>query len=286
MSDRVIIEILGSGGAHTIPRPLCECKICSEARIKGGRYERTGPSVFIHGADILFDTPEEIKYQLNRSMIKNINACFYSHWHPDHTMGCRVWEYNRDPRMPRDQRGKVDIYLPERVNEDLITRGLIGGFNWMEKCQVIQRHIVRDNDSVTLGDAVVTPFRLAEEIAYGFDIRMQGKRILLLIDEVLNWVPDEHFQNADLVILQTGIMAMNPLTGERVIPADRSILQTEPSWQDTLVMAQRLKAKQTVFCHISEFYSLSYDDFCTLEKQLQLEERNIQFAYDGMKITL
>ncbi len=86
------IEILGSGGAITTPRPGCDCPVCIEARVKGVPYSRSGPSLFVHGPDVLIDTPEESKDQINRSRITRINACFYSHWHPDHVMGRRVWE--------------------------------------------------------------------------------------------------------------------------------------------------------------------------------------------------
>jgi len=35
--------ILGSGGAQSIPKPFCNCKNCSKARIKKIPYSRTGP---------------------------------------------------------------------------------------------------------------------------------------------------------------------------------------------------------------------------------------------------
>ena len=68
------VEILGSGGAVTIPRPGCSCRVCVEAREKGAPYARTGPSVFVHGPDVLIDTPEESKQQLNRSQVTRIGA--------------------------------------------------------------------------------------------------------------------------------------------------------------------------------------------------------------------
>jgi len=40
------------------------------------------PSIFVHGPNVLIDTPEEIKEQINRSRITEIQAGFYSHWHP------------------------------------------------------------------------------------------------------------------------------------------------------------------------------------------------------------
>ncbi len=86
------IEFLGTGGATTTPRPGCQCRVCIEARERGVPYSRSGPAVFVHGPDVLIDTPEEIKDQLNRAGIEHIEAGLYSHWHPDHTMGRRVWE--------------------------------------------------------------------------------------------------------------------------------------------------------------------------------------------------
>ena len=86
------IEFLGTGGASTTPRPLCDCRVCVEARTKGVPYSRSGPSVFVHGPDLLIDTPEEIKSQLNRSQVRRVAAVTYSHWHPDHTAGRRVLE--------------------------------------------------------------------------------------------------------------------------------------------------------------------------------------------------
>jgi len=41
------VEILGSGGATTTPRPGCMCRVCVEARAKGVPYARTDP----HGTE-------------------------------------------------------------------------------------------------------------------------------------------------------------------------------------------------------------------------------------------
>ena len=64
------VEILGSGGAVSTPRPACSCRVCAEARREGIPYSRGGPSLFVHGPDVLVDTPEDIKAQLNRSRIE------------------------------------------------------------------------------------------------------------------------------------------------------------------------------------------------------------------------
>jgi phosphoribosyl 1,2-cyclic phosphate phosphodiesterase len=69
------IEVLGSGGAVATPRALCGCRVCVEAAQQGPPFSRCGPSYFVHGPNILFDTPEEIRTQLVRSSIREINAC-------------------------------------------------------------------------------------------------------------------------------------------------------------------------------------------------------------------
>ena len=54
------LTILGSGGCMVIPRPLCACPVCRQAREKGIPYARSGPAAFLHDAGLLIDTPAEI----------------------------------------------------------------------------------------------------------------------------------------------------------------------------------------------------------------------------------
>ena len=54
------LTILGSGGCMAIPKPLCGCRVCREARVKGVPYSRGGPSAFLHDVNLLIDTPAEI----------------------------------------------------------------------------------------------------------------------------------------------------------------------------------------------------------------------------------
>jgi phosphoribosyl 1,2-cyclic phosphate phosphodiesterase len=150
------VEILGSGGATTTPRPGCACAVCAEARERGVPYARTGPSVFVHGPDAVFDTPEEAKLQLDRAELPEIAACFYSHWHPDHTMGRRVWETrNADFRgWPREAKRNLttDVYLPQQVAAD--HREYLGGWKhlaFMEERGWIRLHELADGDVVRSG---------------------------------------------------------------------------------------------------------------------------------------
>ena len=192
--ERVRVEILGSGGAATIPRPGCRCRVCVEAREKGGRFARTGPSTFVHGPNILFDTPEESKLQLERAGIGEIAACFYSHWHPDHTMGRRVWETrNGDFRTwPREAKRPLvtDVYLPEQVADDFRTwLGGMAHLEFMRDRGWIRIHELRDGETVEIGGVTVRPFRLAEDYVYAFELTEGGRRLLVAMDELNGWSP-------------------------------------------------------------------------------------------------
>ena len=104
-----------------IPKPLCQCHVCREARVKGRPYERTGPSAFIHDENILIDTPAEIAYQLNRSRIEQINHLIFTHLDPDHVEGFRVVEQiTLDFRTWEAYPNKcIRLLLPEQLHHSL-----------------------------------------------------------------------------------------------------------------------------------------------------------------------
>ena len=86
------LKIVGSGGMSQIPNPFCKCSICEEARIKRGRYERLGPSLYIEDIKMLVDTPEDIAVACDRQGLSDIKYLSISHKDPDHTRGMRIVE--------------------------------------------------------------------------------------------------------------------------------------------------------------------------------------------------
>ena len=111
--------ILGSGGCIVIPKPLCQCRVCQQARKKGVPYTRTGPSAFLHDINLLIDTPAEIASQLNRSHIRRIDYLILTHLDPDHVEGLRVVEQiTLDFRSWRAYPEKqICLLLPEQLGE-------------------------------------------------------------------------------------------------------------------------------------------------------------------------
>jgi phosphoribosyl 1,2-cyclic phosphate phosphodiesterase len=281
------IEFLGTGGAFTTPRAGCFCAVCEEAREKGVPYSRTGPGVYIHDLGVLIDTSEQINFQLNRARIAHINTCFYSHWHPDHTAGRRIWEMNIDWRHWPRQNNPTDIYLPAQVAVDFERfLGLQENLAYMQHMGALNLHTLTEGESVTLGNYQVTPFQVAETYVYAFMFAGEGRRILIAPDELVGWQPPEFVQGVDLVILPMGINEFDVWTGERRIPAEHPVLQTEATFRQTLAMLQQMQPKQAIMTHIEEPDGLGYDDYVRLEAKMQREGYPLKFAYDTMVVAV
>jgi phosphoribosyl 1,2-cyclic phosphate phosphodiesterase len=278
------VEVLGSAGALPTPRPGCECHVCAEAREKGVPYSRTGPGYFLHGPDVLIDTSEDIVHQLNRAGIVDIAAAFYSHWHPDHTMGRRVWESrNMDFRgwPPEAKKTRTTpVYLPQQVAEDFRTRlAAFEHLTYLAELRCVELIELRDGESVAIAGSSITPFRLAEDYVYAFLIEDGKTRVLLAPDETNGWEPSEALKGIDLAIVPMGICEFHPLTGERRIHADHPLLRLEATFDETVQIVQRLGARRTVLSHVEEMDGLSYDELKEIEGRL---ETRVEFAYDGM----
>jgi phosphoribosyl 1,2-cyclic phosphate phosphodiesterase len=280
----VKVEILGSAGAVPTPRPGCDCRVCAAAREHGGRHARTGPSVFLHGPNVLFDTPEESRLQLERAGIAQVEACFYSHWHPDHTMGRRLWEtMNSDFRAwPRRVRSVTPVYLPEQVAADFGRFiGLREHFGFLEERGWVRTIEVPDGERVEVGGWTIEPFRLAQDYVYAFEIAADGRRLLLALDELKGWEPPSSFAGVDLAVLPMGICEHDPFTGRRRIHGDHPLLRLEATLVETLGIVERLGAHRVVLAHIEEIDGLTYDDLVRLGLEL-----GVEFAYDGMVLEL
>jgi phosphoribosyl 1,2-cyclic phosphate phosphodiesterase len=280
------IEFLGTGGAIPIPKPGSEHRINVEAKEKGVPYSRTGPSIFVHGPNLLIDTPEESYLQLSRANISFVEHGIYSHWHPDHVMGRRVWEiFNKDFNEYPMRDRISDVYFPKQVAEDM--KRMLGSwdhFGYMEHIGAIRMHVLEEKETITLHDVAVTPVQLYEEYVYGFLLEEKDKRVFIAPDELYGWQPPANVVGMDVAILPMGIQEYDMETGEKRF--SRAFLERirEASFQDTLKIIAKLQAKKVILTHIGEMNKLGYDDLKELEVKLQAEGLPVTFAYDTMTL--
>lgn len=287
----VELEVLGSGGAYATPMPSATHPVDINAVVDGIPTARTGPSLFLHGPDILFDTPEESRFQLARAGIGHVAACFYSHWHPDHTMGRRVFEaLGYSETRERTRRHTTDVYLPAQVAVDARTRlALWDHLAFLQEQGYVRVHTIPEGESVRIDNGpeatMVTPIRLAEEYVYAFLVERAGTRILIAMDELVGWRPP-NLGPLDLAWLPIGIFEFHPRTGERRIPADHPLLQTEATFEETVSIARQLDARQFVFGHIEAPDGFSHSELAGFATDLQREGLPVTIAYDGLRISM
>lgn len=242
--------------------------------------------MFVHGPNILIDTPEESKEQLNRGSIKDISGCLYSHWHGDHVMGRRVWwSLNYDFGHVKPKHRKTSIYLPEQVAEDFkVHLGTWQQLSSLQEQGMVELITVSDGSSIDVAGVKIQPFRLTENYVYGFLFTEGIRRVLIIMDDMFQWKPSHEMLGVDLAILPMGVVEFNPLTGKRRMGKKHPVLVDEATLNDTLSVVHQLQAKQVVLSHIEEHDGLSHDDLRVLSERLQNEGLNIEFAFDSMRI--
>jgi len=285
----VKLIILGSGGATPIPRPGCQCNVCVEARVKGVPYMRSSASLYVSDVKLLFDTPEDVTYQMNREGVNDVDYIFYSHWHPDHTLGLRIVEKMYRFWLGTFVRGdkqlkKVKICALTKVMTDLYN--VYGTFlNYYMRLGLIEKISLENATSYQIRDYSVTPFEVlgSNVISTVFLIEHGNRKVVYAPCDVKPFPQDLRLRKPDLLILGE-VFPEGPLKEGITIPEDNPLRRELFSMEEALKLAKNLEAKKTIFTHIEEEWGKSYDDYKVIEGLYGRE--NIAFAYDGMKINL
>jgi len=203
--------ILGSGGATTIPRPGCQCRVCEQARIKGIPYSRSGPSLFIQDINLLFDTPEEIAVQLNRERITKVDYIFYTHWHPDHTLGMRIIERMNKfwlttfVKEATPWKRVTICALPEVIGDLKAISNRSGSFfDYYEKLNLTTMMSLEDRIPVKIKNIKVVPFRVSRGsagVSTVYMLQKDGRKVIYAPCDVKPFPSDKQLMGADLLII-------------------------------------------------------------------------------------
>ena len=277
------LHFLGTSGASLTPRPGCQCRVCTEARGKGPPYSRWGPALFIEDENILFDTPEEISLQLNRAGIKRVNHVFYTHWHPDHTFGKRLFEQlniNWRGLPGHSNLRTTPVYLPPQVKQDFEKHlSLMDHLTHMEGLKLITIQEIQEGEPVQIGSLTVKAIQMENPSLYVYLLTEGKKRVLLALDDTKGWKPDQDLTGVNLVVLETGWFEVDP-EGKLLVAPELPLRQEEASFEETLEILKTLQAKRAILTHIEEMNARTYGDYLELEKEYQ--ESRLTFAYDGL----
>ncbi len=281
------IEFLGTGGAIATPIPGAMDPMNVKARQLGPPYSRYGPCIYVHGPDLLIDTPEEARLALDRAGLAHIPNCIYSHWHPDHVLGRRIFELNREWGKWPGKPFVTQVYLPRQVALDArVHQGLYETLSYLQSRGLVRIHELRDGETITLNGVTVRPFRLAADYVYAFLLCQGDKRALIVPDELIGWQPPDTALGVDLAIVPTGVFEFNPTTGLRRIPAEHPLLKSEATFHQTIRIVERLRAKRVVFTHIEAADMVDHDELQELGRTMTAEGRygEVQFAWDTLRV--
>jgi len=269
-----------------IPKPLCECSVCKEARRKGGRYRRTGPSAFIHDEHVLIDTPAEVCEQINRCRLDRIDHLLFTHLDPDHVEGFRAVEQMAlDFRSWEAYPGKrIRLHLPEALDERIREIRSVYGplIDFYERQGFVEREAF--DETTRMGALLVTaiPVERGAQTAFVFVFEDARNRIVYAPCDIKPF-PEERpeVQHADLLVIQPGIFEEGLKHGFHY-PAEHVSRQTLYTFEETLALAGRISARQILFVHLEEYWNRGLDDYRALEETLP----NARFAYDGLTVRL
>jgi phosphoribosyl 1,2-cyclic phosphate phosphodiesterase len=269
-----------------IPKPLCQCRICREARLKGIPYSRTGPSAFLHDINLLIDTPAEITGQLNRTRIKKIDYLLFSHLDPDHIEGFRMVEHlSLDFRTWRAYPEKqVCLLLPEQLSKRLgkITSQYGSILDFYRESGFLRLELFSEKIKITGIDITAIPVDRGSQISFVYVFQKDGRRVVYAPCDIKPFPQHrDEVKNADILIIQPGIFEKGLKHGFRY-PDDHISRKNLYNFEQTLQMASELGARKTVFIHLEEYWNRSYDDYLALEADYQ----GVRFAYDGMQLRI
>ncbi|WP_195334870.1 MBL fold metallo-hydrolase [Paraclostridium bifermentans] len=278
------LKIIGSGGCVALPKPLCKCRICKEARLKGNPYSRYGCSLFIEDLGMLIDTPEDITQAINFSEIDEINYVLYSHVDPDHTLGMRVFEHIRlnwlEISKGKECTNPVNVLAMEHVMEDINSIKFKLG-SYLDYYENVRKLIRRKAiESSIIIDGIKISF-LKTNHATVFVFEKDNKKVIYAPCDVKPFPNDIIFEGADLLIIGNTVVG-DELKDGFILDGDNPLRKELFTLDEIQDLKNNYSIKNVIITHLEEDWGKSYDDYIKLEKQY----KNIKFAYDGMEIEI
>ena len=254
------VTVLGSGTSHGVPMIGCDCTVCTSSDPKNTRLR---PAILVtapDGANLLVDTPPEMRLQMLQNHVRRLDGVLYTHSHADHIFGLddvRVFNYRSGRAMPVYAEPDVLDDL-RRIYEYIFVPTQAGG----GKPQV-ELSPLTPGVPLTLHGLEVRPLRVwhgrLPVLAFRF-----GPRFAYVTD--VSEIPPEtwpHLQDLDLLMLDA---------------VRREPHSTHFHLAAALEAIAQLKPKRTLLTHLSHDYDHAATN-ATLPPGVEL-------AYDGQVVEL
>jgi phosphoribosyl 1,2-cyclic phosphate phosphodiesterase len=263
MSHRLIF--MGTGAGCGVPSFFCNCTACQEARLEP-RFQRTRCSVAILGRQTtLIDSPPEMRTQLLREGIQQIDNFLMTHWHYDHSGGLGDLEF-----YVRVRRGEA---IPAHMTAET-KEWLSAAFWFLQDCLYIQT--LNPGCQVETDEVRYTALTTAHVPGtVGWLIETaSGRRTAYLSDTgPLPGSTAEIVHGIDTLILGATFWGRNWMP------------ETHLSVSEAVQIALEQEVKQAYFTHISMHHDTPVTN-CELEAYLKRYGDHLHLAYDRLQIEL
>ena len=154
------VTILGCGPSYGLPTAKFGFGDCDPNNPKN---TRTRPAIFVSDGktDLLIDTPPELREQLYRSNIQNVDAVLWTHMHSDHLMGVddlRIFTRTQVTRW--EEIFPLPVYLRDKDFDEFKTRGpfYLQPFAYLkQKKPPFDVHLVKAGEPFKIGTFDILP---------------------------------------------------------------------------------------------------------------------------------
>lgn len=274
------LTILGSGDCSGTPQLGCSCRICKLARKVGHPYSRTRFTILIENnfqtkegelkKNILIDTSPDLRYQLIRAGVEQIDAVFFTHADYDHSSGLFEFYRTHSNNMYRN-REKVKIFSGEDILNSLKLSSLLKVLN-------IKPIAIDPYESVDLFGLKIQSFEVLHNnrnkvTCRGYKITTQDNKNIIISGDLGLDIPEKTLaiwkdSSPDLLVLEM-------FTNRNVdFLKGKHLTLTE-----VRKIVEEVRPKKTVLVHLSHLLSKKVE---VLNKELKEINPNLELSFDGM----
>jgi len=254
--NSIKITFLGTGTSQGVPIINCQCPVCTSDDPRNKRL-RTSVSVQTDQSVFIIDTTPDLRQQLLKYPLPNLDAVLFTHAHADHIYG--IDELRRFNQL---QQIRLPVYADPKTLSRLTKIFDYAFGNGQLKLGLPNLKGIEIDGSFSIKDVLIHPIKLlhgSQEIL--------GYRIgdLAYCTDVSK-IPEESYPLLD----DLDILILDALR-ERSHPSHFSV-------DEAIDEAGKIKAKQTYFVHMSHKI-----DHQTRQQTLP---SGIKFAYDGLVLNI
>ena len=224
------VTLLGTGDAIGTPKIGCKCPACMDA-LRGGRSRRMRFSVLIESDEdegrVLIDSSPDLRWQLLKKDISNVDGVIWTHAHYDHYAG--FGDFHR-------VQSHVDVYALKGTMDYIL--------NYLYFLKPV-RHDVLAYEPFEIAGMEFTLFKVNHPPAETVGVRVcDGTKSVVITSDTNLDIPAESLEvmkNADLML------------ADAIMPPGYNISK-HMNAEEAVLLAKRLGAKDLLLTHLAHLY--------------------------------